>query len=116
MRNARSRGRRGRAATSAAPSHSSAPSRRTPGSAARCERVATPALADVGAAASLSSREREIAGLAARGRTNREIAEQLVLSERTIENHLQRVYVKLGVSARTHLADGLRQFEDPSPT
>jgi DNA-binding CsgD family transcriptional regulator len=75
---------------------------------ARCEGAATPALAEVGSAASLSVREREIAGLAARGLSNREIAERLTLSERTIENHLQRAYVKLGVTARTHLADALR--------
>jgi DNA-binding CsgD family transcriptional regulator len=75
---------------------------------ATCEGAATPALAEVGSAASLSAREREIAALAARGLTNRDIAERLSLSERTIENHLQRAYVKLGVSARTHLADALR--------
>ncbi len=74
----------------------------------RCELAATPALAEVGEAASLSSREREIAGLAARGRSNRAIADQLALSERTVENHLQRAYVKLGVTGRTELPAALR--------
>ena len=45
----------------------------------------------------LSEREREILGLMAEGRTNRGIAEQLVLSERTVESHVRRVLLKLGV-------------------
>ena len=53
----------------------------------------------------LTDREREIAQLAARGLTSRAIAEQLVVSTRTVENHLQRVYMKLGVSGRSELAD-----------
>lgn len=52
----------------------------------------------------LSSREREILGLAARGLDNDEIAAELVLSIRTVERHLSNVYAKLdihGKSART---------------
>lgn len=45
----------------------------------------------------LSRRELETARLAAEGRTNQEIAEILFLSERTIKNHLSRVYDKLGI-------------------
>ena len=56
----------------------------------------------------LTAREREIAGLVARGRTNREIAEQLVLSTRTIEAHLRNIYAKLGVRSRVELATALR--------
>ena len=52
---------------------------------------------------SLTAREREVASLAARGMTNREIADNLYLSPRTVENHLQRVYEKLGVSRREEL-------------
>ena len=52
----------------------------------------------------LTAREREIAELVAAGRTNREVAEQLVLSERTIEAHLRNVYAKLGVRSRVELA------------
>jgi DNA-binding NarL/FixJ family response regulator len=39
--------------------------------------------------------------------TSREIAETIVVSTRTVENHLQRVYEKLGVSGRAELADAL---------
>ncbi len=52
----------------------------------------------------LTAREREIAELVAAGRTNREVAAQLVLSERTIEAHLRNIYAKLGVRSRVELA------------
>jgi len=52
----------------------------------------------------LTDREREIALIAARGRTNREIADQLTVSERTVENHLAHVYTKLGLAGRSGLA------------
>jgi ATP/maltotriose-dependent transcriptional regulator MalT len=52
----------------------------------------------------LTAREAEIAELVAAGRTNREIAEQLVLSPRTIEAHLRNIYGKLGVRSRVELA------------
>ncbi|MEU4105691.1 helix-turn-helix transcriptional regulator [Streptomyces tanashiensis] len=52
----------------------------------------------------LSARERDIALMAARGRTSREIAETYVLSVRTVENHLGRIYRKLGVTGRADLA------------
>jgi ATP/maltotriose-dependent transcriptional regulator MalT len=58
----------------------------------------------------LTAREREVAELAADGRTNREIAEQLVLSDRTIEAHLRNVYAKLGVRSRVELTRELRAF------
>ena len=51
----------------------------------------------------LTAREREIAGLIAAGRTNREVAEQLVLSTRTIDAHLRNIYGKLGVHSRVEL-------------
>jgi DNA-binding CsgD family transcriptional regulator len=52
----------------------------------------------------LTPQERQIAALAAEGRTNREIGALLFLSPRTIETHLGRVYRKLGVSDRRALA------------
>jgi DNA-binding CsgD family transcriptional regulator len=55
----------------------------------------------------LSGREREIAGLVASGHTNREIAGALYLSEKTIENHLTKVFAKLGVSGRAALAEAV---------
>jgi DNA-binding NarL/FixJ family response regulator len=55
----------------------------------------------------LTRREREITSLAATGLSNKEIAETLVVSARTVENHLQRAYEKLGISSRAQLADAL---------
>lgn len=70
---------------------------------ARCEGAVTPGLSTGRAGASLTSRELEIATLAAKGLSNRAIAERLKLSVRTVENQLQRVYEKLGVRGRTTL-------------
>src|SRR5690606_11427883 len=75
---------------------------------AECGHPRTPMLAHGTNAALLTRREREIAGLAASGRTTREIADLLVVSPRTVDNHLQRVYGKLGISRRTDLADAMR--------
>ena len=50
--------------------------------------------------AGLSAREAEVLRLVATGKSNREIAEQLVLSEKTVESHLASVYGKLGVDNR----------------
>lgn len=55
----------------------------------------------------ITPREREVAGLAARGLSNREIADLLVLSVRTIENQLYRVYAKLGLAGRDQLGTAL---------
>jgi DNA-binding CsgD family transcriptional regulator len=55
----------------------------------------------------LTKREQEIATLAAGGRSTKEIAEQMFVSQRTVENHLHRAYVKLGVSDRAALAEVL---------
>lgn len=51
----------------------------------------------------LSEREWQVARLAADGVTSRVIAERLYLSARTVENHLQRIYGKLGVAGRAEL-------------
>jgi DNA-binding NarL/FixJ family response regulator len=48
----------------------------------------------------LSSRELDVLKAAAQGRTNDEIAADLFLSARTVERHLQNIYVKLGVSGK----------------
>ncbi|MEU8386264.1 helix-turn-helix transcriptional regulator, partial [Streptosporangium sp. NPDC048865] len=55
-------------------------------------------------AAELSGREREVAELATQGLTNRQIAERLFLSPRTVETHLARAFQKVGVTTRTALA------------
>lgn len=52
----------------------------------------------------LSPSEHSVAELVAEGRTNREIAASLFLSERTVTTHLTRIYSKLGVRSRTELA------------
>jgi DNA-binding CsgD family transcriptional regulator len=77
----------------------------------RCEDPATPALQAIEARARLTPAERDTAALAAGGRSNKEIAEQLYLSSRTVENRLQRVYEKLGISGRTELAEALASDE-----
>lgn len=53
----------------------------------------------------LSPREREVASMLAAGRTNREIAEGLFLSPRTVEQHVTRVLRKLGVRSRTEVTE-----------
>ncbi|GIH26123.1 LuxR family transcriptional regulator [Acrocarpospora phusangensis] len=52
----------------------------------------------------LTKRERQIAELAMTGMTSKEIATKLMLSSRTVDDHLARVYRKLGVSSRAALA------------
>jgi DNA-binding CsgD family transcriptional regulator len=71
-----------------------------------CEDAVTPGLADV-RAVELTRREREIASLAATGVSSAAIAERLVLSVRTVDNHLNHVYRKLGVTGRADLSEVL---------
>jgi DNA-binding CsgD family transcriptional regulator len=54
--------------------------------------------------AGLSGREAEVLALVAAGRTNREIAEVLVLSHKTVARHLSNIFVKLEVTSRTQAA------------
>jgi DNA-binding CsgD family transcriptional regulator len=53
----------------------------------------------------LTSRQREVARLAARGMTNREIAESLVVTENTVATHLRLAFRKLDVSSRGQLSE-----------
>ncbi|ANZ38060.1 LuxR family transcriptional regulator [Lentzea guizhouensis] len=57
----------------------------------------------VGAEA-LTASERRVADLAATGRANREIAQELFVTPKTVENHLGRIYTKLGIAGRRDLA------------
>jgi ATP/maltotriose-dependent transcriptional regulator MalT len=70
----------------------------------RCAGARTPLLATT-SGPDLTPRQREIAALAARGLSNAEIAERLVVSVRTVEWHLQQVYAELGTGSRAELAD-----------
>jgi DNA-binding CsgD family transcriptional regulator len=67
-----------------------------------CEGARSPVLSTL-TTPLLTPREREVATLAAEGRSNTEIARRLVLSTRTVESHLQRAYAKLGVASRREL-------------
>ena len=63
--------------------------------------LVTPASAP---ADTLTAREVEVARLIAAGLTNKEIAERLVVSSRTVDNHVYRIFRKLGVASRNEVA------------
>ena len=52
----------------------------------------------------LTEREEQVAALVAQGRSNKEIAAELVLSHRTIGRHIERILAKLGFTSRTQIA------------
>jgi len=52
----------------------------------------------------LTRRERELAVLIGRGLTNRQIAEKMAISERTVETHVSKILRKLGLRSRTQIA------------
>ena len=56
------------------------------------------------APATLTEREREVLALLAEGRTNRQIAGQLYISEKTVSVHVSNILAKLGVGRRTEAA------------
>lgn len=64
-------------------------------------RLISPMPADRPMTDPLSEREMEVLQLAARGLSNKDIAEQLVLSPRTVQAHLGNIFQKLGVASRT---------------
>jgi DNA-binding CsgD family transcriptional regulator len=64
--------------------------------------------------AALSAAERRTARLAAEGMTNREIAQTLVLSEKTVESQLRAAFRKLGVSSRRELPVAVGGTEPPA--
>jgi DNA-binding CsgD family transcriptional regulator len=75
---------------------------------AACEGAHPPTLPLAVEAAELTPREREIALLAADGESSRQIAGRLVISVRTVDNHLRSAYRKLGVTRRQELRGVLR--------
>jgi DNA-binding CsgD family transcriptional regulator len=86
----------------------------------KCEGARTPGLLQPAAVVPLTRRESEVATLAATAATSKEIALTLHLSARTVDNHLQSAYAKLGVTRRTELATALnipsRPINSPSRT
>lgn len=70
-----------------------------------CRGARTPGLAMPDEPVALTKREREVAVLAASGITSKDIADRLFVSVRTVDNHLGRVYDKLGISSRAELAE-----------
>ncbi len=66
--------------------------------------VATPRPALKSEFGGLTAREREVAGLIAAGKSNREIAEALVIGESTAERHVANILAKLGFNSRTQIA------------
>jgi DNA-binding NarL/FixJ family response regulator len=83
--------------------------------AAACESPRTPALVTTESPVPLTDRELEIGLLAAEGETSSAIAARLYLSVRTVNNHLQRAYSKLGVRNRAELADALGRLGSGLP-
>jgi non-specific serine/threonine protein kinase len=68
--------------------------------------------ASAGDRAPLTSREREIAAMVAAGLSNRDIAEQLVISKRTVDAHVEHIYTKLDISSRVQLTNWLMDYGD----
>ncbi|MEV7676919.1 LuxR C-terminal-related transcriptional regulator [Streptomyces sp. NPDC088752] len=78
----------------------------------RCEGARTPlvSLAAGAPTARLTPRERQIASLAVKGLSSKEIADRLMFSVRTIHNSLQAIYKKVGVTNRKQLAEHLGRY------
>jgi DNA-binding CsgD family transcriptional regulator len=85
------------------PARSSASAAVAAGHLGACQGALSPVIAEHGVATGLTAREREVAKLAAEGLSNREIAQHLGTSVRTVESHLAHVYSKLGVTRREQL-------------
>lgn len=66
--------------------------------------IHTPAITAVTQPLPVTDREREIATLVAAGLSNRQIADRLSVSVRTVDGHLYRIYAKLGIERRDELA------------
>lgn len=62
----------------------------------------------------LTAREREVMELIAQGLSNREIASTLYITEKTVKNHINHLYAKLGVTARRQAIELWRTHEDAS--
>lgn len=96
-------GRRGSAMTSAS---------RADQLAQACGDATSPAIIAARIAIPFTQREREVAVLVGQGLSNREIAQAVSLSVRTVEGHIYRASCKAGVGQRAELADMIRSLRD----
>jgi DNA-binding CsgD family transcriptional regulator len=76
----------------------------------QCRGANAAAITTVRSVVPLTAREREIVLLVADGMSTKETAERLFLSARTVSNHLQNAYTKLGISKRSELAAALTRL------
>lgn len=63
----------------------------------------------------LSSREAQVMGMIAAGHTNGQIAASLVLTEKTVKNHVNRLYAKLGAGCRADAIALWNSYTEPAP-
>jgi DNA-binding NarL/FixJ family response regulator len=75
---------------------------------AECQEAETPALRAATTAQPFTARQREIISLAAQGLSNKEIAEKLTMSIRSIEGHLFRASQRVGANSREQLVSILQ--------
>jgi DNA-binding CsgD family transcriptional regulator len=73
----------------------------------RCEGIMSPWLLGAAVPVALTTRERQVAALAAQGHSDAAIAGRLGISARTVQTHLARVYAKLGISGRAEIGTNL---------
>jgi DNA-binding NarL/FixJ family response regulator len=99
-------GRRGSALTAAARAHRIAKD---------CGDAVSPALAAAQVPLPFTRREHEIATLLSRGLSNRDIAETMSVSIRTVEGHIYQASTKAGVTSRSELSDLVAQFDESEP-
>jgi DNA-binding CsgD family transcriptional regulator len=81
-----------------------------------CGVAVTGAPAEPDALGELTPQQRQIVRLAGEGLTDREIADRLFLSPRTVSSHLYRSYPKLGVASRHQLRDVIARTSRPTPS
>lgn len=97
-------GRRGSALTASGRAHKIAKD---------CGGAVSPALAAARVPLPFTRREHEIATLVSQGLSNKDIAEAMSLSVRTVEGHVYQASTKAGVSSRAELSELVQQFTDP---
>ncbi|WP_319448149.1 MULTISPECIES: AAA family ATPase [unclassified Mycobacterium] len=79
-----------------------------------CGGLCTPATRSLGAPTPLTGRQREVAELVAAELTNKDIADRLVMSVRTVEGHVLRACQRIGVTTRAELAAIMRRRDGPT--